>query len=556
MPLGLNRRYRHLKRYRQIGEVLLRHGFGYVIQQMDLTHILPLSKRLRSLQPTRQSSPPAARLRRVLEDLGPTFVKFGQVLSTRPDLVPAEVIHELEKLQDHVPPISYEDIQLQFERELGRSIQEVFETFHKQPLAAASIGQVHYAVLAGGNEVVVKVQRPRIRRMIETDLEIMYGLANTLRDQMPSNSVDPLEIVDEFRRTIRKELDYTKEGRNIERFGKNFEGDDRIVIPEVQWELSTEKVLTMEYIRGTKVSQVQSLVNQGYDVRELTNVIAKCFMKQIFQDGFFHADPHPGNLMVLSNNRLAFVDFGMVGRVDDQTMQGLARLLVAVTRRNVEEMILVLQELDALEGRPTRELRSDVIELIDMHYGRSLKELDFSQIFEDLLELVRRHPVNLPANLLFLAKTMVTVESLGSMLWPEFNVMEVAEPFAKEWMEQQYSPKAMAHRGVSYAKDWSRLLRKLPSELETSMQLVNQGLLEIRFRHEGLDKLINRLDIVSNRLTFGIIIGSLVIGSSFMVQVDRGPRVFDTPIIGLSGFVLAGFMGVWLLVAIIRSGRI
>ncbi len=556
MAFRWNQRYRHLKRYRQIGEVLLRHGFGYFLQQLDLTHILPLRKRIRSLQPVQQTMPPAGRIRKVLEDLGPTFVKFGQVLSTRPDLLPTEFVKELEKLQDRVPPVAFPEIKEQVEKELGAPIAEVFEVFHSEPLAAASIGQVHYAMLADGEEVVVKVQRPRIRNTIETDLEIMYGLAGMLRDQINTSHLDPVAVVDEFRRTIRKELDYTKEARNIERFHANFQDDPRIVIPRVKSELSTERLLTMEYVRGVKVSQVEVLEHQGHDLPALMNTLAECFMKQVFEDGFFHADPHPGNLMVLNGGRLAFVDFGMVGRVDEPTMQGLARMLVAITKRNVDEVILVLQELDALHGKPTRELRSDVIEMIDMHYGRTLKELNFSQIFEDLLELVHRHPVSLPTNLLFLAKAMVTVEGVGSALWSDFNVMEVAEPFATQWMEKQYSVKSIGERTVSYAKDWNRLIRKLPGELETTMQLINEGELEIRFRHEGLEKLTNRLDVVSNRLTFGVIIGSIVIGSSFMVQLDRGPTFLQIPVFGLAGFVLAGFMGLWLLVAILKSGRI
>ncbi len=556
MPFSINRRYRHIRRYRQIGEILLRHGFGYLLQQTGLIHLLPPLRRLQAMKRNEEQLISVGnRIRLVLEELGPTFIKFGQLLSTRADLLPPDIITELERLQDDVGSIPFEKVQRQVEGELEQPLEQLFSVFETKPLAAASIGQVHYARLPDGTEVVVKVRRPGVERTIGTDLEILYGFARALQDRLSHESLDSVGIVDEFARVVRKELDYTREGRNITRFRDFFKDSPDVVVPYVYWSHTTKSVLTMRYIKGIKISDFAALTEQGQTLEKLASIIAKSFLKQIFKDGFYHGDPHPGNILVTPEGKIAYIDFGIVGRVDRLTMQALAELLVSITKRDVDGLLRVLAELDAFKGQPTREMRLDFMELIDIHYGKTLKELDFTLIAEDLLELIRRHPIRLPSDLLLLVKALVTVEGVGTRLAPDFNSMELAEPFANDWIQQHYSVASITERTKAHAGDWARFAGRLPQELDSVLQVMNEGEFQIHFRHEGLDKLINRLDIISNRLTFGLIIGSLIVGSSLLINIDQGPRLMQIPIIGLSGFLMAGLIGLWLLISILRSGR-
>ncbi|NLY10592.1 MAG: AarF/ABC1/UbiB kinase family protein [Firmicutes bacterium] len=555
MPFLLNRRYQNLRRYRQIGEILLRHGFGYLIQQADLIHILPPFRRIQSYKAQDSSLSLATRIRLVFEELGPTFIKFGQILSTRPDLIPPDIIKELEKLQSDVQPVEFLKIQKQIEGELKCSLDQVFDYFEPQPLAAASIGQVHRGRLRDGTEVVVKVQRPNVRQVITADLEILYSLARSVNERLAKNNIDVIGMVSEFSRVLQKELDYTKEARNIERFRYNFRNVENVKVPEVYWSFTTEKILTMEFLDGHKLSEIATLKQSKMDIAKIGNIAAHAFMKQVFEDGFFHADPHPGNLLVLKDGRLGIIDFGMMGRIDEKTMQTLARLLVAVVKKKSEDIIKILMELEAFIAKPSRELVLDLEEVMDYHYGKTLKELDFSQIIEDLLELVRKHPLRMPNEFLLLSKALITLEGTGSALVPDFNVVEVAEPYAKNWMKEYYSPTSVIERGIRSSTEWLETLSKLPSNLDSVLRTMDEGELRIRFQHEGLENFINRLDIISNRIAFGLITGALIVGSSLLFSIDSGPRFLQVPLIGLSGFFIAGIMGLWLLISILRSGR-
>jgi len=556
MPLGFSRRYRHLKRYRQIGEVLLRHGFGYLIQLSGIKAFMPPLRRLKAVKEEEHHALSlGARIRLVLEQLGPTFIKFGQLMSTRPDLVPPDILKELEGLQDNVAPVNYKQIKEQVERSLGSPIDEMFSSFSTQPLAAASIGQVHRAALLDGTDVVVKVRRPGVEAVIATDLEIICRLANAIADRIDERFIDIVELVDYFAKMIGRELDYTREGRNIDRFHKKFKENPDIVVPKVYWDYTTEQVLTMNYIDGIKLRDLSSLKKKEIDTARIADVAVKAFVQQVFEFGMFHGDPHPGNLLVTEAGALVFLDFGIIGRIDPQSMELLAKLMFAITKRDVEAILNVLTALGALTEPPTRELYLDLSELIDDYYDRTLKELNFSYIAEDLLRFTRTHPIRMPVDLTLLIKALVTLEGIGSRLAPDFNVIEAMEPFAKAWAKRNYSAKRIAKKGFDTTKEWVKAAAKLPIELESALNTINRGDLEIKFKHKGLERLINRLDIISNRLTAGLIVGSLIIGSSFVLTTDRGPRILNLPLIGLLGFLLAGMIGIWLLISILRSGR-
>lgn len=553
---GVNRRYQHLKRYHQIAETFLRHGFGYLIEQMDLYHLLPLRRRVFKLERESPPIPRGRRLRLALEELGPTFIKLGQLLSTRPDLFSADIIAELEKLQDDVPEMPFATVRRIIEEEMDCPLGEAFDWVDEVPMAAASIGQVHRAAV-NGEQVVIKVMRPGIHQIVETDLEIMYGLARMARDRYKTDFFDPVELVGEFARVMRRELDYTVEARNISRFRDNFASDPRIHIPRVYWDHTTSRLLTMEFIQGTKVNQKQELLRRGIDVAEIARRGARCFMQQIMIHGFFHGDPHPGNILIEDDGTIAFIDFGMVGRLDEEIMNDLAELFIAVIRQNVSGIVEGLRAIGMFSSTVNEnELKNDIKEIIDRHYGRALKNIKIGNIISDILRLTHKHCIRMPVDFVLLGKALLTVEGIARELDPDFNVIEIAEPFARELLRRQYRPDRLLQRAAGEGKEYAALLLGLPAKLDTTLDRINQNELQVSFKHQGLEKLIIRLDIASNRLAFALIIAALVIGSSLIVQTNKGPALLGFPMIGVIGFIVAAVFGIWLVISILRSGRL
>jgi ubiquinone biosynthesis protein len=552
-PLAIRRRYRHLSRYRHIVEVLLKHGFGYVLEHLDLGYLVPFRKRVTGEQELSRGLPVAVRLRMVLEELGVTFIKFGQLLSTRPDILPPHFIAELEKLQDEVPPVPFPEIKETIERELGGKLEDLFAQFNPTSLAGASIGQVYEACLPGGQRVVVKVQRPGISRQVQTDLEILSGVAGLIEDRIPYFS--PRELVDQFQLVIKRELDYTREALNIDRFRRNFAEREGVHIPRVYWEYTTPRVLTMEYIDGTRLSDLgpdtpapirQRIARRG----------ARAFMEQILVDGFFHGDPHPGNLFVVGGDEIAFLDFGVVGRLDERTMDGVAGLFVAVIERDVDNVLKGLRRLGILGEEVLPGLREDIIDLIDRHYDKSLEEIHIGIVIQEMLDVTRRYHLRIPSNFLLLAKVLLVLEGVGRSLDPGFNILAAAQPFAQELIKRRLSPRRLLREARREVQENWELFTRLPRSLERVLTRASHDQLAVRFKHEGLERLINRLDIASNRLAVGMILAALIIGSSLVMLTDRGPQLWGFPAIGLVGFSLAALVGAWLVYAIFRSGRL
>lgn len=547
--LAIRRRYQHLRRFRHAVEVLLKHGFGYIFEQLELGHLIPAGKRREYPD---KGFPVAVRFRMVLEELGPTFIKLGQVLSTRPDILPPQFIEELEKLQADVPSAPFAQIKAEIERELGASLAELFAEVDEEPLATASIGQVHRARLHGGQEVVIKVQRPGVAGVIKTDTEIMTGLARLVEDRVPSFS--PVELVDEFRRAMQRELDYTREGQNIDRFRRNFVDRPEVQIPQVHWSHSSQRVLTMEYIEGKKLNEFAATASKEVRSR-LAEQGARAFMQQVLVDGFFHGDFYPGNILVKPDGSLALLDFGMVGRLGEETMDAIAGLFLAVVDRDEEQMMRSLQRLRVVDEREIPGLREEIGELVDRNYGKSLEEIRVAEIIQDILDLTRRYGLNLPSNFVMLVKGLITLEGVGRFLDPKFNVVEIAQPFARELMRRQMRPDYILRRWRRETGKYASILLGLPRGLDRFLSKANEEQLAIRFKHEGLERLMVRIDIASNRIAFGMITAALIIGSSLIMLTERGPQLWGFPAIGLLGFCLAGIVGIWLMLSILRSGR-
>lgn len=553
--MGIYRRYRHIRRYRRIAEVFIRHGLGYLVEQLDLTQFLPLRRRWQRLEKVPGGR--GYRIRRVLEELGPTFIKFGQTLSTRAELLPSDIIRELTVLQDRVVPVPFDSIRQVLTRELGQPLEKCFAELDETPLASASIAQVHGGRLPDGRPVIVKVKKPGIAQTIEVDLEILHDLAGIVDERLGDPTFSAVELVDEFQRSLRREMDFVREGRNAERFRRVFADSADVYIPEVFWDCSTESVLTLERVEGIKITNVAQLEERGIDRREVATRCARVFMRQVLLEGFFHGDPHPGNILVGDDGRLILLDFGIVGRLSDKAMMDMANLFVGVTRMDSSAILRGLGSLGRVPYDVDEQLlRADTEDLVQRYYGLPLGQIEFGRVIRESVDVSRRHRIRFAADFSLLVKVVIAVEGIVQELDPTLNILTVAEPFARRLLAQRYDPRRLVAAGFDTSQQYLSLLGRLPRQLHTVLSQAENGELEIRFKHMGLDRLITRLDIASNRLAFSIITAALVVGSSMIVQTNKGPLLMGLPLFGLLGYLAAAVIGIGLLVSIIRSGRL
>ena len=556
----IGRTYRHLNRYRQILSVLFKYGFGDLVDVLKIEQYLEIGLQMISRKRREQVDKltRSERVRMALEELGPTFVKLGQMLSTRPDLIAVEFIEELSKLQDRVPPFSYAAVSQIIESELGVPPESMFEHFDESPLAAASIGQVHRARLKDGEEVVVKVQRPGIRKIIEVDLEIMLHLASLMERHLEEFQLNrPARIVEEFARTLEKEIDYTIEASHIERFSRQFLDDATVYVPKVFRETTTERVLTMEYVEGVKASEIERIEKEGLDRKVITARGADLILKQVFDHGFFHADPHPGNIFVLPGNVICYLDFGMMGSIDRQSREDFADLVHSVVRRDESGAMHALLMLTQYDEEPdTRLLSRDLADFMGQHLYRPLKDLHMEKLLQQLMELISRHRLQTPPDLFLMLKALATVEGVGLSLDPEFHMINQASPFVKRVKMEQSHPKRVASDILKSGVDLVRLMQEIPGELRELLRQMKRGKVKMEFEHRGLEPMQKTYDQISNRIAFSIVIAALIVGSALIVLSKTPPFLFGIPVIGIIGFVAAAVMGVWLLIAILRKGRL
>ena len=556
----IGRTYRHLNRYRQILTVLFKYGFGDLVDVLKIEQYLEIGLQMISRKRREQVErlTRSERVRMALEELGPTFIKLGQVLSTRPDLIPVEFVEELSKLQDHVPPFAYAEVAQIIESELGAAPGDVFQHFDETPRGAASIGQVHRARLKDGEEVVVKVQRPGIRKTIEVDLEIMLHLASLMERHLEEFQVNrPVRIVEEFARTLEKEIDYTIEASHIERFARQFIDDATVYVPKVFRETTTERVLTMEYIDGVKASEIDRIKEEGLDRKIITARGADLILKQVFDHGFFHADPHPGNIFVLPGNVLCYLDFGMMGSIDRQTREDFADLVHSVTRRDESRAMQALLTLTRYNEEPdTRLLARDLSDFMGQHLYKPLKDLQMEKLLHQLMELISRHRLQIPPDLFLMMKALAIVEGVGLSLDPDFEMINQAAPFIQRVKMEQFHPKRVASDILRSGTELVRLIQEIPGELRELLRQMKRGKVKMEFEHRGLEPMLATHDRTSNRIAFSIVIAALIVGSALIVLSKTPPFLFGIPVIGIIGFVTAGVLGVWLLIAILSKGRL
>lgn len=562
----IRRTIRHLQRFRDIVRVFLKYGYEDLAHRLHLPSALGLPLVGHALVPQGLSA--GERLRRACEELGPTFVKLGQLLSTRPELLPPGVAEELARLQDSASPLPFEELKKVIETELRGDAETFFSEIDEAPLGAASIAQAHRGKLKTGETVVVKVQRPGIRKIVTVDIDILRQVAALMEEHLPGAKAHrPTHIVEELVRKLEGELDFTREAANAERFAAQFAGDETIFVPEVYRETSTSRVLTLEYVDGLRASEAFAGGTADLDREALAKRISALMMRQIFAHGFFHADPHPGNILILPGKRHAgangakprpavvcFLDYGQMGYLDTHEREDFADLLWGVARRDAPHVARALSRLGG-DGAPRAGLEADAAEFMHRHFYRPLKELEFGRLVTHMLDIASRHDLALPSDFFVMLKALSVTEGLVRSLDPEVDVMSEAAPVVRRVRLARLRPQRVAHELADAGMQFGSLARDLPSEIRRLLHQIRSGEIKIFFRHDNLDPLIHSWDQVSNRIAFSVVLAALIIGSSLMVHADIPPRIFGIPAIGLSGFLLAGLMGFWLLIAIVRHGR-
>ncbi len=568
---ALPRTVKTFARLRVVAQVLSRHGFGHFVDRLQLARYLPSADWFRRDKEVEEPEidPLAAvgnRLVRVCEELGPTFIKLGQIASTRPDIFPPQILTALEKLQDDVQPFPSDQARRILEEDTGVSVREAFKSFTDEPFASGSIAQVHRAVTHDGQEVVVKIKRPGIDQTIQLDMYVLMWMAERAEALFPElRPYRPRMIIDEFAQTIRRELDFVNEASATSRFYEAFKDDPNIRTPQVRWDLTSASALTLEYMDGVHLKDALAdtgggaTTNGAVNRKELARNLSECFLKQFFELGFFHADPHPGNLLVRPPADIVLFDFGMIGRIDDELVGRLVISIVAIVKKEIDVLIDVMADLGAI-GRHTDRLAlaGDLRQMLEKYYGLPLHRLDLVVIFRELIDTVRRNDVTLPRDFVALFKSLATVSGVVLQIDPDLNLLELLQPKLSKLMRERFSPNRILRLAGMSAWHVFSILRDAPRFIRDTMRGMGRGEFQINIKHENLDHLASELDRSSNRIAFAMLVASSIIGSTMLLSIATDFSVFGVPIryLGFVGYAITFVMAAGLLIAILRSGKL
>jgi ubiquinone biosynthesis protein len=554
----IERTYKHFKRFEEVVGVIFKYGLQDLIKGFELPAPVNMAvdKILKSPAKEYRDLSLAHRVRLALEELGPSYIKLGQILSLRVEYLPPEIIDELTKLQDNVPPFAFSEVKEIIESDLKGELDMLFPKMEEQPIGSASLGQVHKAFLPDGTKVVVKVQRPHIRDQIEVDLEIMMYLAQLVENNIVEMKYrQPTKMLEEFADSLEQELDYKMEEAHILRFKDIFRYDRSVHIMDCFPDLSTSRVLAMEYIDGIKAREVERLRTEGYDCARIADRGVDAVLKQIFEEGFFHADPHPGNIFVLEDNVISFVDFGMVGRLKRRHRELMAEFLLTVSQRDEARAVkLLLKMTDHPEELDLGKLERQIGTLVDRYVSKSLKDISFSRLFLQLSNILSEHHMIMPTDFSMMIKAIITLEGLGKSLDPQLNLTRKVSTYFHRLQLERLHPGQLAQDASGALMDLYQVLRDIPEQLNEALSKMAKGDTRLKVEHRADESFERFWNQVTNRLSFSLILASLLVSSSIMVQADIPPKWNDIPVIGLIGFVIAGFMSLRWLFSVWRHG--
>ena len=536
----INRKYGTIRRYKKIGEVLVKYGFTFLADSMRKKGYIP--KRVLKIRQDSSQATWGVRIRKACEELGPTFVKLGQIMGTRRDILSAEIIEELEKLQDQVEEFTFEEAKEVFERNSEQSIEGTFHSFNKKPIASGSIGQVYEAVLSSGEEVVVKIQRPKIENIIKDDLEILNTLAKITDEHFYKNKAYSFQdIVEEFRFRIQRELDYTLEGKNAERFGNNFQDNKELHIPKIYWELSNKRVLTLEKIKGHKLIHKETLENPKLDHHQLALDNTNLFLEQVFVFGLFHGDPHPGNIFITPEGKIAYIDFGVVGFLDQDSISFITNLFIAVGKKDVDKIFNIIREIDAVSYETnTRRLKEDISFFISEYYDKPLKELKLGTALRQFMDIAYNNGVKFPSQYILLLKALISLESTVNQLSPRFSIAMVIKDFMKEIYKRKYHPENLTKEYLSYSQDVLFSLKYMPRQVKSILQKMEDEKFTVHVRDEESKEISREIQKQTKRVGNSIIVASLIISSTIILIEGYGRTLFSVPMLSWLGFLLIG----------------
>ncbi len=536
-----------LDRISRITDILVKFQAEQFAERIRIEEKLPIRIFKKKAQPEMARRTPQERLRLMFEELGTTFVKFGQLLSTRGDIIGTDYAAELSKLQDRMRPFPTEQARAIVVKELGKPISEVFSVFENEPIASASIGQIHRATLKNGNKVVVKVQRPNIRDTITEDLRLMHYLASLVNKHIPEmRKYDPIYLVNEFDRSIMKELDFFRESRNAARLKRNFKSDTSIHVPSVYEEMCTERVMVMEEIKGTKLSEIINMnVNTSkYDKKLIAKRCVKAFFKMVLEDGFYHADMHPGNIMIMNHSVIGLLDFGRVGTIDKEMAERIFRLALFAVEGDVNGLVAHMIRTGMIsENADIDAFKADVSDVLDTYYSTRIVDVKMGQMLSDLMAVLGKYDFNRPREIAELTRALLILEGVGNELYPRFNIAEEFEPYARKLLPSSWGTQRFADILKDDLLDMEYIARTFPTTVRKFLSKVEEGKLKIELAHRDLDIFSADLDKISNKLSLALLVSALIVGSAVVVSASR--------VLGLLGFVASGLLGVWLAAKII-----
>lgn len=556
----LSNRLRRLNRYREIVSILGKYGYGFLIEDVGLSDLLSIKDRFAASFKQGDSEETGTRIRELLEELGPTFVKLGQLLSIRSDLLPVEIIRQLEKLQDEVTPVPAAEILEKIKVELGNPVEELFHSFNEECIGAASIGQVHEATLHTGEKVVVKVQRPGIRKTVYTDLQILQDLSRLVEERYSwARDYHITEMMEELAESIKNELDYIEEGRNMETVQLQFQGNESFKIPDVFWDYTTSHVLTMERIDGCKLTSLNEIHLQAGEKRKIADLLVEAFITQILREGFFHGDPHPGNLLYLTDTKqLGLIDFGQIGRLSSEMRYDVTSLMIGLMNEDTDQVVKAMYRLTDVPASVDEKKFYGDIERISKKYSHvPLGEMNFGMTISELFATAQDHRIRIPKDFLMLGKTLITVEGIISEIDPTLNLLTLAKPYGEQLVRERYDPLKMGKRFVENAEDLTGTLFNLPGKIEDVLEKTSEGNLKVEISLSEISDIFNKIDRISNQvsfsltlLAFSIVVLGLIVGATF------GTDTFLTSIHALEiGFVISFLMFLWIIYSILKSGR-